>query len=376
MKTVTFFSLILTFASLSSYATNSDKTIEAELRSALYSQLVGYQPKAVGANDFLRALGADLRNPHWAELSLASKNTENWPTVSFENDVIKITDESSSTSFVIEDLRNNIIKVNGRAFSLDGRKPLLKQIEKFLKNPGERNVRWNFLIPARAEAQDDRFSSKAMVIPIVVGAAYVASQVLVGGVGGAMGLGFIAAGAGAGAVVGGAACTLLQLSRFGETFWERYKNCVAAPLSLVGMNPRDTLRIKNFETCSAEKIIVQVESENGRHQRREFNFARGALTEVRLNEPGEVKENFFDVTLKTDSAHVAFASGTASKGTDITAKLQIDQLKASQGLIRDAVYYRQLCANSGQRQRIESKSESSETAEDVSPAEVFKKTVR
>ncbi len=352
------------------HAEDQRTSIQKEKRSSLYAQLVGFQPRAAGGAAFLRAMGSDIRNPRWLELSRATSKMNNWPALKIVNNAVVVSDGTNSSTFEISNVETGEIKIDGRIFSPNEKKPILPQIESFLKRRDSKSVRWNFFVP-QADAQGFERSTKAMMIPVVLGAGYVATQLVFGAP-----VAFVAVGAAAGAAVGSVACLAAQLDRFGETFGTRYLNCLAAPLSLVGLNPRDDMKVKKFEICSNEKISVRLQSANGITQLREFDFSQDTLQEVRMTETAGPKVDPHTVVLKVNTITQSFKSGVSKKGESVIAKLPDSQLDRAQALFRDAAYYQQLCRNPQQMKLIESKLAESETANNISPIKVHERTVQ
>ncbi len=140
--------------------------IETERNHLLYAHIVTYQPKAIGSADFLKALGADYRNPFWTELMEISKRVTAGPEITQENGALIIGTGAERTTFEITDVSSGRLKVNGRSYQIDGKKSYFQQAKRLLADERKAASHWRLFIPESIAAVNDPASAWLLASPL------------------------------------------------------------------------------------------------------------------------------------------------------------------------------------------------------------------
>ena len=148
-----------------------------------------------------------------------------------------------------------------------------------------------------------------------------------------------------GAAIGSLACTALQATRFGDTFAQRYINCMAEPLRYFDKNPRDRMYLQSVLKCDPAQIVVRLASPAGRIERREFNSDGTELTSVTLIDESshDYPQPELVVSLQAGNTPQRFVAGRTELAHQTITTLSFWQLSGLQPLFDDYSAYQELC---------------------------------
>lgn len=323
--------------------------IQSEVWHATIAHMIAFQPKVVGFSRFAEAVGINRESAEGKKMMRLGVGTKDWPTITSDGATLVIGYGEPAKA----QLRMRMVpgkagefQVNGAILKIDPATFTVDQFNSFLKkNPASassESVKLIDLITPRAHA-DERGQ--------VAVTGFLGS---IAGVGATIGAGLAVAGAGAlavgGAVVaaGGATVGHFYCSLDSDN-WSEYLNCMTAPLSTMGMNPRDNMFVRNLD-CKKSGPEVDVASATGKLQTRQFQVIDGVLKGVfvtsyaglRSESPGS-QFNYNAKQKRFDSAEIDVRNPNGP-GKYVRPRNNKD-LDEAQALVRDFEYYKELCSD-------------------------------
>lgn len=214
---------------------------------------VTYQPKFVGWSRFADAFGIKSYLDGGKKLFRAAKKVKSWPAVSIEGNALKLTADGSTLTLELTNAETGEYLLNGKPFAPDYKKPILPQLEAAYKGALEtRRGSFSFGLIPEAQAMDDDTKGLlgalgslvvGLVVTVAVATAVAAAAPVVAGA--VVVVGFAAA---VGSIVCSAGAGVREVQ--GSSFGNRYANCMSAPLSWFGVNPRDRLYLAELDCGS------------------------------------------------------------------------------------------------------------------------------
>lgn len=260
------FSIIITYGSSIGVAAEGKltKIQNTELTRYYLAHIVANQPSVIGYERFAESVGLKSYISPGKELFRAAKKVKSWPQIKMLSaNSIAIESQGKTHTFTIKDFMAQEYELDGKAFKIDVKKPLLPQVNKLISFNGGPNP-LSFLI-AEAWADDSRTneSSSPTVLSIIT-TSY-------GALSGAMTLaGGATVGAAGAAAVSTAALTYAGVcgltARIEDYFapaagskapnyLDRFKDCATSPLRKVGILPK-RLYISDIKCVRDEKGVV------------------------------------------------------------------------------------------------------------------------
>lgn len=270
-----------------------NKDVEREVWHLLLARAVANQPKAVGWAKYFSSMKVKPNSPDGKRLFGNIRKYTQMPTLSVEGDALVMKTESADPLKIeLVSLKERKLLINGREIQLNPTLPIGVQLETLIASPKQARA-FSFSLIESAYAANDKEGSYLGSVPMLVPTAY-------GAVGSAFGAGLVFVFSGffhattlvptaIGATVGLGACGVVSVpssTRFSgpkDSFGERFANCVAMPLSLLDVNPRDRFYPSAVQ-CDKAFRTLDVMSPSGISQRRSFLLDdQGRLAKIEVS---------------------------------------------------------------------------------------------
>ncbi|HWU43223.1 MAG TPA: hypothetical protein VN132_07295, partial [Bdellovibrio sp.] len=208
--------------------------------------------------------------------------------VTFQGNRIVLIDDKAVVWIELKNAAKREFLINGRTLFYDVNKPIIQQLAVTFKekNQTSKSERWLNLMLNQVWAVEpatvvglalENSGSEALGTTLLARGALAGGAAVAGSAVAARAAAIIAAAA---AVAGGLYCGGRAVSAEKNQGWNEFLNCASTPLSWMGVNPRDTLQVKELNckvasTGDLAGVEIRVESSRGEIQKRTFSLEKG-----------------------------------------------------------------------------------------------------